>query len=100
VLNINVPNANVDELKGWRRTEMANQSGRTSSQVGLVPKIGHENAFNVTMNWGQPIELPEHTDIGAVQRGMVSVTWLSPIVPVDPGADNHAEHAIDRLFRS
>lgn len=99
VLNINVPNAEVSELKGWRRTEMANQSGRTSSQVALVPKIGHEDAFNVRMDWGQPMELPEHTDIGTVQRGFVSVTWLSAILPVHPGDDDHAEQAIDRLFR-
>ena len=100
VLNINVPNEHVADLKGWRRTEMALQSGRTSSDIALIPRIGHENSYTVQMDWGQPIEVPDDTDIGAVQRGYVSVTWLSPILPLDPGADDHAERAIDRLFRS
>ena len=99
-LNINVPNLEIHELRGWRRTAMAHQPGRTSSQMVLEPKIGHDNAFHVRLDWGQPIEVPDDTDIGAVQRGYVSVTWLSPILPLDPGADDHAERAIDRLFRA
>lgn len=97
-LNINVPNVDVSELRGWRRTHVAQQPGRTSSLVRLEPKIGHENAYSVKMDWGQPVQLPEDTDVGAVQRGHVSLTWLSRIMPVDPGDDHHAELAIDRLF--
>ena len=38
------------------------------------------------MEWGDPIELPEHTDTGAVEAGYVSVTYLSRIAD-DPSDD-------------
>lgn len=98
VLNINVPNVEIDELLGWRRTDLAVQPGRTSKPITLEPKIGHENSFHVRMDWGDPVELPENTDAGAVQRGYVSLTWLSRITPMDPGGDHHAELGMDRLF--
>ena len=97
-LNINVPNVAVHELRGWRRTHLATEAGRSSSQINLEPKLGHENAFHVRMDWGQPLDLPGDTDAGAVQQGLVSVSWLSRILPLDPGVDDHAEQAFEQLF--
>lgn len=98
VLNLNVPNVAVEELKGWKRTELAVQPGRTMANVVLEPKLGHDNAFHVRMDWGDPVPLPEDSDAGAVQAGYVSLTWLSRITTVDPGDDHHAERALDALF--
>ena len=98
VLNLNVPNVPVEELRGWRRTSLATEPGRTMSNVVLEPKIGHDNAFHVRMDYGDPITLPEDTDAGAVQAGYVALTWLSRIMPMDPGADVHAEQALEALF--
>jgi len=94
-----VPNVDVEDLKGWRRTSLAAQPGRSMARLELEPKIGHDNAFRVTFHWGEPVALPEETDAGAVQRGYVSVTWLSRILPLDPvdGA-HHTEAALDALF--
>jgi hypothetical protein len=44
-----------------------------------VPKPGHDNVFDVQMEWGDPQVLPDDTDSGAVEAGYVSITALSRI---------------------
>jgi 5'-nucleotidase len=79
VLNVNVPNRPLGELAGWRRTEVAQLPPRTLARAELVPKVGHGGAFDVRMDWGDPLELPADTDSGAVEAGLVSVPVLSRI---------------------
>ena len=74
VLNVNVPNRPLDEMAGWRRTEVALLPPRTLASAALTPKVGHDDAFDVRMEWGDPIELPDDTDSGAVEAGYISVT--------------------------
>ena len=77
VLNVNVPNLPVDQVKGWRWTDVGSVPPRTISSAVLEPRPGHEGAFRVNLSWGDPIELPENEDGGAVERGFVALTWLS-----------------------
>jgi 5'-nucleotidase len=86
VLNVNVPNRPVGELEGWRRTQVALLPPRTLASAELTPKLGHDDAYDVRMDWGDPIELPGDTDSGAVEAGYVAVTALSRILD-DPAAD-------------
>ena len=86
LLNVNVPNLPVSQIKGWKHTELSAIPGRSFGGVTLEPKIGHEGAFRLQMSWGTPNELPDHTDAGAVAAGYVSLTWLSKIVPVEAQA--------------
>jgi 5'-nucleotidase len=80
VLNLNVPNRPLAALAGWRRTEVALLPPRTLASAELLPKVGHDDAYDVRMDWGDPIELPEDTDSGAVEAGYVAVTALSRIL--------------------
>jgi 5'-nucleotidase len=80
VLNLNVPNRPLRELAGWRRTEVALLPPRTLASAALIPKLGHDDAFDVQMDWGDPLDLPGDTDSGAVEAGYVSVTALSRIL--------------------
>ena len=80
VLNLNVPNRGLDELAGWRRTEVALLPTRTLAGATLIPKAGHDGAFDVQMDWGDPLVLPEDTDSGAVESGYVAITALSRIL--------------------
>ena len=80
VMNINVPNAPIDQLKGWRRAEVATLPPRALAHARLEPKVGHQDTFHVHLSWGDPLELPEHTDTGTVERGYVAVTYLCRIV--------------------
>lgn len=80
VVNVNVPNLALDEIAGWRRTEVAMLPPRTLAGAELVPLAGHDGTYSVRMDWGDPIVLPPETDSGAVETGVVSVTVLSRIV--------------------
>jgi hypothetical protein len=59
---------------------------RTLASAGLIPKLGHDDAFDVQMDWGDPIELPDDTDSGAVEAGYVALTALGRILD-DPSVD-------------
>ncbi len=77
VLNVNVPNVPVDQLKGWRWTDVGSVPPRTISSAALEPRPGHDGVFRLALSWGDPVELPENEDGGAVARGYVALTWLS-----------------------
>lgn len=94
VLNLNVPNLPLDQLKGWRRTEVGVLPPRTMASAVLEPKLGHEGSFLVKMSWGDPVPLPAHSDGGAVMQDEVSVTWLSRITAHEPGGVDACEGAL------
>lgn len=92
VLNINVPNLEVEDMLGTRKTEVGLTPMRSMSTVEIEPKLGHEGSFHLRMNWGERIdEAPIDTDVGAVAAGYVALTWLSRIQDVEhphgPDAD-------------
>ena len=86
VLNVNVPNRPIGDLAGWRRTEVALLPPRTLASADLTPKAGHDGAFDVQMQWGDPLVMPVDTDSGAVEAGYVAITALSRILD-DPSVD-------------
>ena len=97
-LNLNVPNLEPEELKGWRRTTIATEPIRAMQQAGLVPIEGDPGAFHGVLSWGDIVDLPVDTDGGAVEAGYVSVTWLANVAPEDPTGVDGAEAALDRLL--
>jgi 5'-nucleotidase len=76
VINVNVPNCPVDEIKGWRRTGVGMHVPRAVVSANLVPKEGYDGSFTLDLAYGDPVELPLHTDGGAVENGEVSITYL------------------------
>ena len=99
VLNLNVPNCAAADTKGWRRTEVGTIPPRAMTKATLEPKLGHDGAYHVEMEWGEPTELPGHTDGGAVMEGYASVSWLGRMSHTDPGIAQAeaAEAALGRL---
>jgi 5'/3'-nucleotidase len=79
VLNVNVPNVEMNEIVGWRRTSIAGLPPRALARARLVSRPGHDSVFDVQMEWGEPNLLPDDTDSGAVEAGYVSITALSRI---------------------
>lgn len=77
VVNINVPNLDVADIKGWRHARIGMEPPRKVASATLEPMIGHDNAYTVQMQWGAAIELPADTDGGLVEDGYVSVTYLT-----------------------
>jgi 5'-nucleotidase len=98
VVNVNVPNVPLAELKGWRRTEVGYLPPRAMATAVLEPKLGHDGSFHVRMSWGDEVELPPHTDGGAVEAGEVSVSYLTRYEHDDSVPRNGSEKALDELL--
>ncbi len=79
VVNLNVPNVDFAEIKGWRHARIGLEPPRKVSDAKLEPKIGHEGAFHVRMSWGDALDLPADSDGGLVNAGYVSVSYLTRI---------------------
>lgn len=77
VLNINVPNLDIADIKGWRRTGIGYGVTRAMAQATLEAKEGHHGSYYVRLAYGDPVDLPVHTDGGAVENGEVSISYLS-----------------------
>ncbi|MFN3220237.1 MAG: 5'/3'-nucleotidase SurE [Acidimicrobiales bacterium] len=100
VLNLNVPNLPLDEIKGWRRTDIGTRPMRSMTTVAVEPKVGHEDSYYLKFQWGETDdEHPGTEDVGAVADGYVAATWLSTVHPIDPEGSHVTDEALDALFR-
>jgi 5'-nucleotidase len=99
VININVPNCPVEEIKGWRRTPIGTHIPRSVTSAELVPKEGYEGSFTLELAYGDPVELPGDTDGGAVEEGYVALTFISRLDDVahhnSAGIDRHLDLLTD-----
>ena len=98
VVNLNVPNLPLEQIKGWRRGVIGTLPPRAMVRAGLVPIPGHDGAFTVEMEWGDAIELPEDTDGGLVERDHVSVSYLGRITAEERTDMGGPEQALDGLI--
>ncbi|MEE9417126.1 MAG: 5'/3'-nucleotidase SurE [Acidimicrobiales bacterium] len=100
VLNINLPNEELDDLKGVRETTVGSAPPRRLGEVKLLPRPGHEGSFNVEMNWGEVTadEVDPHSDVGAVMAGYVSVTMLTQLREAGFPHDDRSTAAIAELL--
>jgi hypothetical protein len=71
---------------------------RKMSAATLVPKEGHEGAFNVKMEWGDAVELPADTDGGMVELNQVAVSYLTRLEAQDRADLGLAEEGLRRLI--
>jgi len=100
LLNINVPNMEIADMLGWRRTHVGILPPRTVLNAKLEPKQGHDGAYTVNMSWGDAVEVPVESDAGAVMAGYVSISWLDRLddTMVATSATNATESALDSLL--
>jgi 5'-nucleotidase len=98
VANVNVPNAKLADVQGWRSTRLGLIPPRSMATAALEDKAGHPGSYHVRMQWGDPVTLPEDTDGGAIERGFVSLTLLSSLSeePIEPASS--LGHALDELL--
>ena len=83
LINLNVPNLPVDQIKGWRRTTVGVSPNRALVDATLEPIVGLRDAYSVTMSWGDILDLPPESDGGAIRADEVSITYLSRMVSAD-----------------
>ena len=99
VLNINVPNLEVSEMKGWRETSVGTDLIRQMTEVDIEPKIGHEDTFHLKLKWGERIPPTSiNDDVGAVANGYVSISWLSRMMSQAPPVESSVESRLDSVF--
>ncbi len=99
VLNINVPNLEVEEMKGWVSTQVGTDLIRQMTEVNIEPKVGHEGSFHLKLKWGERIP-PTSTenDVGAVANGYVSLTWLSRLQWDHPPTNSTVEQRFNSVL--
>ncbi len=95
VLNINVPDLPLDELKGWEWTQVGQQPPRSMTEVKLTPKPGHTGTYSTSFDYGDPVMQTSGLDTAAVSEGKVSLTWLSRISALDADPALERSGAID-----
>ena len=101
VLNINVPNLELSEMKGWRETKVGTDLIRQMTQVDIEPKIGHEGTFHLKLKWGERIPPSSiEDDVGAVANGYVSISWLSRLISQGPPIESSVEVRFNSVFES
>jgi 5'-nucleotidase len=93
VININVPNCPVEEIKGWRRTPIGMHVPRSVTSANLVAKEGYEDSYTLELSYGDPVKLPGDSDGGAVEEGYVAVTYVGRLDDVPHhGSEGIHEH--------
>ena len=98
VLNVNVPNLPLHEIKGWKRADVGITPPRTMASATLEAKEGHTDGYYVRMSWGEPVVLPLDIDGGLVEAGEVTISYLSRLYSVDLPHVTGAEEAVGRLL--
>jgi 5'-nucleotidase len=98
VVNINVPNLPIEEIKGWRHATVGAAPPRALAAARLDPIQGQEGCFSIRMEMGDPILSPEENDSGAIERDEVTVTYLSRLHPQPQPALVSVDDALDGLL--
>jgi 5'-nucleotidase len=96
--NLNVPNVEIDEIKGWRLAEVGLEPPRRMSSAVLERKQGQNDVFHVSMTWGDAEDLPDHTDGGIVENCEVAVSYLSRMDNTRRDDVGDAEQAMTQLL--
>ena len=98
VVNLNVPDLPLDELKGWKHAKVGVRPPRTVSSADLSPIDGRDDAFKVTMQWGEKTDLDPDTDGGMVEEGYVAVSYLTRLEHEDRPDMAHADKNLGALL--
>ena len=97
VINVNVPNLPVAEMRGWRRTGVGQLVPRAVVTAELEPKEGHAHSYKVKMSYGDPVPLPNHTDGGAIENDEVSITYVGRLDDVAHHGTSEIHDGLTRL---
>jgi 5'-nucleotidase len=98
VVNINVPNTRVDQMKGWRYAKVGVEPPRNLASAVLEPTASAEGVFTVKIGWGTAMDLPPDEDGAIVADGTVAVTYLTRMIADQRDDLNEAELTLSRLL--
>lgn len=99
VINLNVPNRPIDEIKGWRWTDVGTSPPWAMTEAKLVVHDDEAGHYKIETSWGEQLEQPPNSDAAAILDDHISVTMLSRItaLPVDaPAIDERLDTLLGR----
>ncbi len=99
VLNVNVPNLELDQIRGWRFTDIGTEPPRAIERVELE-STPEERTFRVSMSWGDEHHQSSEVDTGAVMNDEISVSYLSRIVAIPPPPASILGGALESLLKT
>lgn len=76
VVNLNVPNLELADIAGWTMAEVGMHPPR-SMMTSVLRPTDDPDRFGLVTTYGEVVALPAQTDGGAIERGQVTVTYLS-----------------------
>ena len=99
VMNINVPNTEISQIKGWVRAKIGDTFA-TQRSVVIEPLSEKEGSYKLIMCNGERVShLPIETDVGAVANGYVSVTWVSKLSQEEAPIGESIEVSLNTYFQ-
>lgn len=98
VVNINVPDVDFDEIKGWRYAEIGAVPPVDFGPFHLVPIDGAPDRQRIKMSFGQEQSLPIETDTGTIENNEVAVTMISRFSHVAAEELDTVSSALDGLL--
>jgi len=98
VLNVNVPNLPVDDIRGWRHAAIGLLPPRAVVEARLHAVEGREDVFSVHLEWGDAVELPPDTDGGAIERDEVTISYVSRLIAEPRGDLAAVDEVLDELL--
>lgn len=98
VVNVNVPDLPLDEIKGWKLAEVGVRPPMSVATADLIPIEGRTDAYTVSMNWGEKLDLEAGTDGELVETGYVSMSYLTRLEHADRHDMAAAAAALDALL--
>jgi hypothetical protein len=88
----------LEDVKSWTYGVVGTELPRAMAAATLEPVPGHEGAFYVDMAWGEVKTLDPATDGGIVERGEVSITYLTRLMHEDRDDLGTATAYLDKLL--
>lgn len=80
VVNINVPNVELDEIEGWTLADVSPAPAASMVDPVLIPRDEDPDAFDVDVSWRRNYDVPPTTDTGTVWARRVAVSYVSRLV--------------------
>ena len=100
VINLNVPNLELNQIRGWRFTELGPEPPRAMNRVELQPVVDEAGACNGSMSWGDETTQTPEFDAGALMNDEISISYLSRIVALEPPKESSLGSALTDLLKS
>ncbi len=98
VVNLNVPDLPVEDIKGWSHAQVGVRPPRSVASVDLTPIEGRSESYRVKMNWGEKLIVEEGSDGRLVEDGYVAISYLTRLEHHDRPDMAHADKALDELL--